>query len=79
MIERTETSTGLRISFRPGAGVADELRELVAVENGCCAWADWRVEATSEAVVMNARSTGEGIAALHGMFAGLRPASACGC
>ena len=29
---RTETADGLRMSFRPGSGVEEELRRLVAVE-----------------------------------------------
>jgi hypothetical protein len=66
--ERLETADGLRISFRPESGVEDELRELVAVENECCAWADWNVEATAEQIVLDIRSSGEGLATLHGMF-----------
>ena len=54
---------GLRLNFdRPDAA---ELRRLVALENECCAWADWTVE--GEAVVI--RSTEDGVATLHGMFA----------
>src|SRR6266478_94198 len=42
---RDETPDGLRLSFRPEA--AEELRALVAVETGCCAWAAWTVEPTA--------------------------------
>jgi hypothetical protein len=38
---RDETPEGLRLSFRPEA--EEELRALVAVETGCCAWAAWTV------------------------------------
>jgi len=63
---RAETADGLRLSFRPEA--EDELRALVAVEAGCCAWAAWTVEPTAGAVVLDVRSAGEGIATLHAMF-----------
>ena len=63
---RAETADGLRLSFRPEA--EDELRALVAVETGCCAWAAWTVEPTAGAVVLDVRSAGEGIAAVHAMF-----------
>ena len=68
MIERVETAHGLRISFRPEPGAEEKLRELVGVENECCSWADWRVERDAEQIVLDVRSSGEGIAALHGMF-----------
>ena len=66
LTERSETADGLRLTFRPDA--EDELRALVAVETGCCAWAAWTVEPTAEAVVLDVRSAGEGIATLHAMF-----------
>ena len=44
LTERSETADGLRLTFRPEA--EDELRALVAVEAGCCAWAAWTVEPT---------------------------------
>jgi hypothetical protein len=68
MTDLTETADGLRLSFRPGSEVAEELRRLVAVENDCCSWAAWAVETNAEATVLDVRSTGPGIAALHGMF-----------
>ena len=56
------TADGLRLTFDRFDG--PELRELVALENECCAWAEWTVE--GEAVVV--RSTGYGVETLHGMF-----------
>lgn len=73
MAERTETADGLRLVFRPEPGAEDELRALVAVENECCSWAGWAVEADDGQIVLAVHATGDGIAALHGMFAGLRP------
>jgi hypothetical protein len=66
LTERSETVDGLRLTFRPEA--EDELRALVAVEAGCCAWAAWTVEPTAGAVVLDVRSADEGIATLHTMF-----------
>jgi hypothetical protein len=68
MTECTQTADGLRMSFRPEPGVEDELRRLVAVENDCCSWATWTLESVAEVPVLDVRSTGPGIAALHGMF-----------
>lgn len=60
---RELTSDGLRLSFdHPDE---QELRELVAIESECCAWADWRVD--GDEVVVS--STGHGVEALHAMFA----------
>ena len=66
LTERSETADGLRLTFRPEA--EDELRALVTVEAGCCAWAAWTVEPTAGAVVLDVRSADEGIATLHTMF-----------
>ena len=71
MTERTETVDGLRMSFRPEPGAEEELRALAAVENECCRWADWTVEADDGQIVLAVRASGDGVTALHGMFAGL--------
>ena len=78
MTGRTRTARGIRISFRPGPGAENELRSLAAVERECCPWAAWTVEASADQLVLDVRSAGEGIAALHGMFAGLPAAPARG-
>lgn len=71
MTERAETAHGLRISFHPEPGVEEEVRKLVAIENECCPWADWTVETSGQQIVLDVRSSGEGIATLHSMFTGL--------
>jgi hypothetical protein len=68
MTECTQTSDGLRMSFRPEPGVEEELRRLVAVETECCSWATWTVKTNAGATVLDVRSAGPGIGALHGMF-----------
>jgi hypothetical protein len=65
---RQETQDGLRLSFRYHPAVREKLDSLVAVENECCSWADWSVEAGHEVLVMAARSEGTGVETLHGMF-----------
>ena len=71
MTERAETPDGLRICFRPEA--EKELRALAAAETECCPWATWTVDRDADTIVLYVRSTAEGIATLHGVFA---PASA---
>jgi hypothetical protein len=75
MTGRTETEHGLRIRFRPGPGTEEELRALVAVENECCSWATWTVETGPADIVLDVRAAAAGVAVLHSMFPGLRPAA----
>jgi len=73
-IDRNETADGLRLTFKEHPAVAGELQALVEVENECCTWAAWSVERSEDgALVMAARSQGDGIAALHGMFTSATP------
>ena len=74
LTERAETVHGVRLSFRPDPGVEEELRHLAAVENQCCRWATWMVYTPAGHIVLDTRSTGDGIATLHGMFTSLHPA-----
>jgi hypothetical protein len=68
-ITRNESADGLRLTFKDHPAVMAELRALVELENECCSWAAWSVERSEEGVlVMAARSQGEGITGLHGMF-----------
>jgi hypothetical protein len=65
---RETTADGLRLRFDDHRAVESELRAVVAVENECCSWAAWSVEREDGVLVMAARSRGEGITTLHGMF-----------
>ena len=67
-LARVETGDGLQVTFKDHPAVERELRALVAVENDCCSWASWSVERREGVLVMAARSRGEGISTLHGMF-----------
>ena len=74
MTGHTKTADGLRLVFRPEPSIEEELRALVAVETRCCPWASWTVGASATELALEIRATGDGITALHGMFAGLRQA-----
>jgi hypothetical protein len=65
---RTETADGLELRFRDEAAVERELRDLVAVESGCCAWARWEVRRADGELVLRVSSVPDGAAALHAMF-----------
>lgn len=66
MTERAKTADGLRICFRPEPGAEEALRGLVALENECCPWATWTLDRRAAEIVLDVRSTGAGMAALHG-------------
>jgi hypothetical protein len=76
MTGREQSGHGVRVSFRPGPGTEEELRALAAAEARCCPWAAWSVRADGTQLVLDVRSAGDGVAALHAMFTGLRPAPA---
>jgi len=69
-----KTADGIRLSFRAEPGAEQELRALAAVEAGCCPWASWAVRASAARLVLDVRAAGDGVAAQHGMFTGLRRA-----
>ena len=74
MTAREQTGDGIRVSFRPGPGAEEELRALVDVESRCCPWATWTVHADGARLVLDVHSAGDGVAALHAIFTGLRAA-----
>jgi hypothetical protein len=77
---RAATVDGVTLTFdrhpHPDAGpdvdvdvdVERELRELVAVETTCCAWARWEVQAEGGGLIMHASAPGAGVAVLQSMF-----------
>lgn len=74
MTGREQTGRGIRVTFCPGPGTEEELRALVAVETRCCPWASWTVHADGAQLELDVRSAGDGVAALHAIFTGPRPA-----
>jgi hypothetical protein len=71
--ERAPAADGVCLKFRAEPGVEQELRRLTAVENECCRWAEWTVRTDAPGLVLDVRSTGAGVAAVHAMFAGQDP------
>jgi hypothetical protein len=74
-LDRAATADGVTLTFRADLEVERQLRELVAVESQCCAWAQWEVRSDGDgkgegdgALVMQARAAGEGVATLQSMF-----------
>lgn len=66
---RVEVPGGLEARFRDAPEVGRELRDLVAVERACCAWASWEVRRDGGALVLRVTSSAVGgAAALHAMF-----------
>ena len=70
-LERVETPQGTRVRFRGEPGVEDDLRELVALERTCCAFADWSVAVADGEVALEISAGGEAVPVVQGMFAGL--------
>jgi hypothetical protein len=66
---RAETADGLEVRFRGDPAAERELRDLVAVESDCCAWARWEVGRAGDELVLRVTSSPAGAAALHAMFA----------
>lgn len=67
-VTRRETASGLQLDFESAEGVEDELQALVAIENECCAWADWSVVRTEAGLRVELETAGDGVAAAHAMF-----------
>ena len=67
-IARLDAPNGLRIEFRADGAVAHELRRLVAIENECCAWAQWSVGVAPGHLTLDVTSTGDGISAIRHML-----------
>jgi hypothetical protein len=68
-LDRAATVEGVALTFRASPDVERELRELVAVENECCAWAQWEVRPEGDGgLVMQASAGGDGVAVLQSMF-----------
>ncbi len=76
LTEVEPTEAGVRLAFE--AGAEDELQALVTLERHCCAFADWSVQADGDQLGVEISAGSEqGVAAIRGMFAGLRlPTSA---
>ena len=69
LIEQRETECGVTLSYSAASGIQAKLRELVALEADCCAFADWRVERRGDRVVLEVTASEDSVDALQAMFA----------
>jgi hypothetical protein len=69
LAERTPTADGLRLVFSAFPGVKEELRALAGLERDCCAFASFDVTASGDRVTLDVTSSGDGVAAVHELFA----------
>jgi hypothetical protein len=68
----SRTEHGARLSFGAGEGVTGELRELVALERECCAFATWSLrEQGGRVLVEISGGTPEAVTAVQAMFTSL--------
>jgi hypothetical protein len=68
-LSRTATEHGIRLIFPADRETEAELLALVGVEKECCSWARWTVTREDSTLVLDASSSGDGVEALHAMFA----------
>jgi hypothetical protein len=72
-IDRAPTAGGVTLTFRADPAVERELRDLVATENQCCAWARWELRTDDNGrLQMQARAGDGGAATLREMFPAAR-------
>ena len=69
LTERTSTADGVRLVFSGAPGVQEELRALAELERDCCAFASFDVTASEGRVTLDVTSSGDGVAAVHELFA----------
>ncbi len=77
LLDEEATAEGVRLRYRLEPEAVSELEDLARLERDCCGWADWRVERTDDAVVLEVTAEGDGAAAVRSMF-GLDSAEAPG-
>jgi hypothetical protein len=68
LIARAEIPAGLRLELAPGEAVAQELRELTALERECCAFASFEVREGAGRTTLDVTSASDGIAAVRKLF-----------
>ncbi|HTT00247.1 MAG TPA: hypothetical protein VMI33_26910 [Streptosporangiaceae bacterium] len=66
------TDRGLRLEFRTGPGVADELRALAELERECCAFATWSLRPAGDQLTLEVTGDSpEAVAAAQALFPAL--------
>ena len=59
---------GFAVTYRGGAGVAEELDRLAAAEGGCCGFATWTVAREGDQLVLSVTGPDPGISELRRAF-----------
>jgi hypothetical protein len=68
LLGRERTGAGIRLTFRAGAGVAEQLERLIELEGQCCAWMSFDVTDGDGLVVDVSAPDDTGRRALAEMF-----------
>jgi len=72
LVRASRTERGLRLVFRAGPEVADELNALAALERDCCAFAAWSVRESEDELALEVSGDGEqAVAAVRSLFPAL--------
>ncbi|WP_093791385.1 heavy metal-responsive transcriptional regulator [Streptomyces sp. cf124] len=66
--QREDTVNGLRLSFPPDAELAGQLAALAAAEQGCCAFFDFTLHLTTEALQLSVRAPESAAGMLADLF-----------
>jgi hypothetical protein len=69
LIEQLKTEDGVSLIYSARPGVEDTLRELVALEADCCAFARWQVEPRGPRLILEVTAPDDAVASLQAMFA----------
>jgi hypothetical protein len=66
IIERNEVPNGVRLTLRRSDQAIADVKRLVELERGCCAWIDWTLDDAGSYVYLEASAaTEEGVGVLR--------------
>lgn len=68
LLAEEATAEGVRLRYRREPEARAELEDLARLERDCCGWAEWRVSAAEDAIVLEVSAEVDGAAALRAMF-----------
>lgn len=68
LLEKAPTEGGVRLRFRALDGVANELRELAALERECCSFAIWSVRGDHANLILDVSAEGDAAGIVRALF-----------
>ncbi len=68
LVEKVPVPGGVRLTFRPGRSVVDDLVALVHAERQCCGWASWSLTSAADATVVEVSAEGDEAETVRGLF-----------